>query len=308
MRRLLLLAAALPLAACDRAVTPPAPTASPAAAATARTAPSADRKPVPASPPVRLLEVVTGERIADAERRRLDALDETERRKNPDAYAANLRQVNLVLRRFEKGDAIADAELRHRLRVELHYNLDKTPDPVVAALLDRYDPVLVEDRPRRELVTRADFRALEASNRYVGDVAGIPVPPVALTAADRAELNTRYAREPALRTALIDAQVRHATMVAAMARLPAARRAEFERAVRKEVRTPEQAADGARELEQGVMAGLQQAQRRRRQARNAAAAADFNSWFRSRWQAQLYMGRQDARMRNEDLAGRALAR
>lgn len=300
--RLLLLLPLLPLAACDRA--PPEPATQPRAVAAA---PAPIRaKPVPASPAIKLMEIVTGERIADAERRRLDALDEAERRRDPASYAQNLANVNKVLRRFERGDPIADAELRHRLRVELHYNLEKAPDPVVADLLARHDPVLVEDRKRRELVTRADFRALEASNRYVGEVAGIAVPPQTVSASDRAELNARYAKEPGLRTMLTDAQVRHATMVAAMAKLPAAKRAEFERAVRKEVRTPEQAANGARELEQGVMVGLQQAQRRRQQARNAAAMADFNSWFRSRWQAQLYMGRQDARMRNEDLADRLM--
>lgn len=305
MRLLLLLP--LVLSACDRAAPSPEPLERPSnVAAAAPAAAPARARPVPASPAIKLMEIVTGERIGDDERRQLDGLDEAERRKNPAKYAENLAQVNKVLRRFESGDAVADAELRHRLRVELHYNLDKTPDPVVADVLARYDPVLVEDRQRRELVTRADFRALEASNRYVGDVAGIAVPPTTVSAADKAELAARYAKEPALRTVLTDAQVRHATMVAAMAKLPAAKRAEFERAVRKEVRTPEQAADGARELEQGVMTGIAQAQRRRQQVRNAAAMADFNSWFRSRWQAQLYMGRQDARMRNEDLADKLM--
>ena len=174
-------------------------------------------------------------------------------------------------------------------------------DPLPARLLAKHDPVLVEDAPRREVVTMADITALNASNRYIAEIAGVEVPDVTERPGEREQLQKRYAADEGLRTALTRAGPRHATMVAALEGLPAEKRAEVDKVIRANVRTPEDAANAARGAENAVLLAEQ---RKAQRARDAAAAADFQGWLQSRWQAQLYMARMDGVIRALDAENR----
>lgn len=284
----------LTLAACERSAPTTDAQASPAKAAALSSA--TPRQPIgfAESPTIRLLEIAGDMRLSDAERARLADLERRARVADADAAAKDDAGIRTLLVQHAKANAIGRAQIRHKVRVELHFGRAKLSDPLPIALLDRHDPVLVEDRARRELVTLADIRALDASNRFIARIAGIQVPALTEAPGERAELQRRYRADASLRTALTYAGPRHAMMVAAMDGLPSAKRAEIDRIIREQVRSPEDAANAARGVEHAVILAQQ---RKAQQARNSAALADFKRWIHQRNQVTLGMARLDGVMK-----------
>lgn len=246
------------------------------------------------TPTMRFLQLVGDMRLSAADRARLAEAEARDRARSPAAYAKDDAETRALLARFARTNAIRRAEMRHQSRAQLHYNRAKLSDPLPIELLDRYDPVLVEDKARRELVTLADIRALNASNRFIAHIAGVDAPDMTEEPGERAELQRRYMADASLRTALTHAGPRHAIMVAAIDGLPAGKRAEIDRIIREQVRSPEDAANAARGAEQAVILAQQ---RKAQQARNAAALADFNRWIQQRNAVTLETARLDGMMR-----------
>jgi len=293
------------LAACDRSVPAADAKASPAGIAPQRQAPPPQPAAVPETPTIRLLEIAGDMRLSDAERAQLVALETRERAGDAAAGAKDDADLQTLLAQYSEANAIGRAQIRHKVRVELHFGRAKLSDPLPITLLDRHDPVLVEDQARHELVTLADIRALDASNRFIARIAGIDAPDMTEMPGERAELQRRYQTDAALRTALTYAGPRHAMMVAAIEGLPPAKRAEIERIIREQVHSPEDAANAARGAEHAVILAQQ---RKAQQARNAAALADFQRWIHQRNQVTLEMARLDGMMRVLDTENRYFPR
>ncbi|MGK6320293.1 hypothetical protein [Sphingomonas sp. DT-204] len=246
------------------------------------------------TPTMRFLQLVGDMRLGAADRARLAEAEARDRAKDSAAYAKEDTETSALLTQFARANAIRRAEVRHQFRTQLHYGRAKLSDPLPIELLDRYDPVLVEDKARRELVTLADIRALDASNRFIARIAGVDAPDMTEKPGERAELQRRYMADASLRTALTHAGPRHAIMVAAIEGLPADKRAKIDRVIREQVHSPEDAANAARGAEHAVIL----AQRRKaQQARNAAALADFNRWIQQRNAVTLETARLDGMMR-----------
>lgn len=300
MTRAIPLLLLLALGACDRGVASPGKPAG-AIVVERRVEAPLPPKPVPDTPTIRFLELVGDMKLSPAERREVAELEARERAKDPAAEAKEEAELSGILAKYERATPVQQAKLRHDLRALLHFEQAKMTDPLPARLLAKHDPVLVEDAPRREVVTMADITALNASNRYIAKIAGVEVPDVTERPGEREELQKRYAADEGLRTALTRAGPRHATMVAALEGLPADKRAEVDKVIRANVRTPEDAANAARGAENAVLLAEQ---RKAQRARDAAAAADFQGWLQSRWQAQLYMARMDGVMRALDTENR----
>ena len=281
----------LALAACDRSA--PAANAE-AAAPTPVYRQQSSPSSALAMPTIRFLEIVGDMKLDTAERARLAEMQAHDQAKDTAAVAKDDAQINALLAPYDKANSIRRAELRHRLRAEMHYGRDKLTDPLPAELLDRHDPVLVEDKARHELVTLADIRALDASNRFIARIAGTSVPDMTEKPGEQAELQRRYAADASLRTALTYAGPRHAMMVAAIEGLPPAKRANIDRIIREQVRTPEDAANAARGAEHAVILAQQ---RKAQQARNASALADFKRWIHQRNEVTLGTARLDGMMR-----------
>lgn len=288
----------LALVGCDAH----APTGDKAEAATpGRDGARAIRAPVADTPTIRFLELVGDMKLDAAERAGLVRMQERERARDAAADRKEDAELTGLLARYAKADAVRKAKMRHALRALLHYDQAKLTDPLPARLLARHDPILVEDRGRRELVTLADIRALDASNRYIARIAGTGAPDMTEKPGERAELQRRYMADDALRTALTHAGPRHAMMVAALDGLPPAKRAEIDRLIRKHVRTPADAADAARGVENAVVVA---GQRKAERSRNAAALADFRSFLQRGWRATLFMAEVDGMMRVLDTENR----
>jgi len=283
----------LTLCACDRSATAadtsiaanPTPVEAPA--------PSPPRPPVE-TPTLRLLEIVGDIRLNAADRTRLADAEGRERVKDGTAHAKDEAATNALLDKYAQANPIRRAEMRHQLRAQLHYNRAKLSDPLPIELLDRHDPVLVEDKARHELVTFADMRALDASNRFIARIAGTKAPDMTEEPGERAELQRRYMADASLRTVLTHAGPRHAIMVAAIEGLPANKRAEIDRIIREQVRSPEDAADAARGAEQAVILAQQ---RKAEQAHNQTALADFKRWIQQRNAVTLEAARLDGMVR-----------
>lgn len=136
-------------------------TASGAGNAQAATAPA-----IADTPPIRFLELVGDMKLDSAERAQLVRLQGLARARDAAADRKEDSELGDLLAKYEQANPVRKAKMRHNLRALLHFDQAKLTDPLPAQLLARHDPVLVEDKARRELVTHADIRALDASNRY----------------------------------------------------------------------------------------------------------------------------------------------
>jgi hypothetical protein len=248
----------------------------------------------PETPTIRFLQIIGDMQLDAAERARLVEAQALEHARDAAADAKEDAQINELLANYAKANAIRRAQLRHQLRVQMHYNRAKLTNSLPIELLDRHDLVLVEDKARRELVTLADIRALDASNRFIARIAGTAAPDMAVKPGEQAELQRRYIADTSLRTTLTRAGPRHAMLVAAIEGLPAAKRKNFERVIREQVHSAADAADAARGTENAVILAEQ---RNAQRSRNSAVVADFKRWLYRRNRVTLEAARLNGVMK-----------
>jgi hypothetical protein len=212
--------------------------------------------PVPAvatTPLIRAIELAGNIRLDSTERLQIARSERT-------LAAEDKAQLEALLARYDRESPMWRAAARHVVRQQLHFNRAELKDPTPTALLDRRDPILVEDTKRKEVVTQADIRAIDASNRIMAKLAGISVPPLIEGPRDLAQLKTNYATSSVERILLTQADIRHAMVADGWPKLPANRKAIVMKAIRQHIRTPKDVHRGARELE----AFFLEAERRRR--------------------------------------------
>ena len=226
------------------------------------------RAGVPATPSIRIVELAIDGTLSPSERRAMVAAQARDRAKDAAKDAREDAALKATLARHARMDAAGRARLAHQLRAGLHFS--KGNDPAVYRILASRDPVLVEDGKGRDVVTRADMRALHKSNAYIARLAGVAPPSMVEQPGERAELKRLYPTSLSLRTALTQARQRHALMVTAIERLPAANRAQIVQALRAEVKTPRQVADAARGAENTFVVSAQ-----RRAQRQASAGGEL---------------------------------
>lgn len=131
-----------------------------------------------AAPPeviVQYLETIAGASFTPQEaarivavERRLAVRDVAARRKTWTSAAAFVRQ-------YRGAKLEEQAYLRHRARAA--FQLATQPDPTALAIVVAHDPVVLTDPGRKEAVTAADLRAVQASNDFVSRMTGVAPPP-----------------------------------------------------------------------------------------------------------------------------------
>jgi hypothetical protein len=120
----------LMLAACDHSAPATDARASPAAAAALPSATPRQAIGSPDTPTIRLLELAGDMRFSDAERARLVELEARERAAHADAGAKDDADIGALLAQYAKANAIGRAQIRHKVRVELHFGRAKLSDPL----------------------------------------------------------------------------------------------------------------------------------------------------------------------------------
>ncbi|WP_338663617.1 hypothetical protein VQH23_00320 [Pararoseomonas sp. SCSIO 73927] len=301
LSRRALVAAALPLLLPSGAPAQPAapgggtgaPKPPPAGAPQGSAAPARQQGAAPASAAgpeaiADYVEMAGDIRLEPAERA---AVVEAERRLAGGGTRPSWGEAASVLARHRGLNAIGRAEIRHAARAALHFAAHE--DRTAVDILSRRDPVLVEDAPRKEVVTMADLRAMAATNEFVGRLSGQTPPPMREEPGDREKLRAVYEAQPGMRVATTQAGQRHATVEEVWRRMDERARAEVTAVLRDKVRDSPAVADAARELENIMVAAVQR-------ARNDAALADFRRHMARMGQATVEMARLDALRHNMD--------
>ncbi|GEM_PF-7061455 len=269
----LLMAACLALGGCDDVG--PAKAAHPESVWKPQVSLTADDSA--STPPILELFEVAGDcRLGDKDRHALQNALRSMMLEDPQEMRRQAVQLRTELDRYRQADAVRQAEMRHRVRAALHFNRQELGDPLLWDILSRCDPVMVEDTGNKDIVTMADLRAFDRSNRFVAGLAGVPPPDFSEEPDDREKLNAAYAADKAFRTALVQAGVRYAVVKTAWPRLPADRRNRVTEIIKAQVRTTKAVPDAAREVENAFL----QAERNRLQRqRDNAALADLRRFF-----------------------------
>lgn len=167
----------------------------------------------------------------------------------PAARQAIYAEASNFLKEYRAAKAPLRGYARHAARATFHYAKAEQRDMTAYNIVEKRDPVIIEDAPRKEIVTAADVRAIAASNALMGRLSGIEPPDSRLTPSNLAELRQAYATSEGGRLTLTQASLRYALVQAIWQRLQPASQAEIERVIREKVKTSDNVAEAAREME-----------------------------------------------------------